>query len=162
MLPRQKESSMVQHRDPCFVIADGGHLRLVKPAEDNALHTVEAVDAATVHKKTHDLVSDRPGRSHESATVTRHAIAPRHDPHELEKIRFAHFIGEKLNEDNAAGLFNELILVAPAPILAEMRDKLDKPTEAKVTGTLAKDLTKVPDHELYPHLKQWVRPTHRA
>jgi protein required for attachment to host cells len=152
---------MVQHHNPCFVIADGGHLRMVKPAPDNALHTIEAIDAASVHKKTHDLVSDRAGRSHESVGVVRHAIAPRNDPHELEKTRFAHFIGERLNEQNAAGGFEELILVAPAQILAEIRDKLDTVTEAKVAGTLAKDLTKVPDHELYPHLKQWVRPTQR-
>ena len=77
------------------------------------------------------------------------------------KTRFAHFIGDTLNERNAAGTFEELILVAPAQILAEIRDKLDTVTEAKVTGTLAKDLTKVPDHELYPHLKQWARPTQR-
>ena len=153
---------MVQHRNPCFVIADGGHVRFVKPAGDNALHTVESIDAATMHQKTHDMVSDRPGRVHESVGVVRHAIAPKSDPHELAKTRFAHFIGEKLNAENIAGAFNELILVAPAHVLAEMREKLDKPTEAKVTGTLAKDLTKVPDHELYPHLRQWVRPTHRA
>lgn len=153
---------MVQHRDPCFVIADGGHVRFVKPASDNALHTIEAMDAVSVHKKTHDLTTDQPGRVHESSGVVRHAIAPRTDPHELEKIRFAHLIGDKLNEEREAGRFNELILVAPPHILAELRERLDKPTEAMVTGTLHKDLTKVPDHELYPHLKQWVRPTHRA
>lgn len=153
---------MVQYLDPCFVIADGGRVRFVKPAADNALHTIEAMDAITAHKKSQDLVSDRPGRAFESAGVLRHAIAPKNDPLELEKIRFAQFIAEKLNQQNAAGTFNELILVAPANILSEMRGKLDKLTEAKVAGTLIKDLTKVPDHELYPHLKQWAQPTQRA
>lgn len=153
---------MNPRRDPCFVIADGGHVRFVKPARDNALHTVEALDAVSVHKKTHDLASDRAGRVHESSGVVRHAIAARNDPHELEKRRFAHLIGEKLNDPGTAGGFTELILVAPPHILAEMRDRLNTMTEALVTGTLAKDLTHVPDHALYPHLKQWVRPTHRA
>ncbi len=31
---------MNPRRDPCFVIADGGHARFVKPARDNALHTM--------------------------------------------------------------------------------------------------------------------------
>lgn len=149
-------------RDPCFVIADGGHARFVKPARDNAPHTIEALDAPNVHKKTHDLTSDRAGRVHESAGVVRHAIAPRHDPHDLEKHRFAHFIGDKLNEAGTAGGFNELILVAPPHVLADIRDRLNTTIAAMVTGTLAKDLTHVPDHELYPHLKEWVRPTHRA
>ena len=153
---------MVKHRDLCFVIADGGHARFVTPAGDNALHTTEAMDAPHVHSKSHDLGSDRPGRTHESATTARHAIAPRHDPHELEKVQFAHVVGEKLNQQSAAGAFNELVVVAPSHVLAAIMGMLDKATEAKVAGTLDKDLVKVPDHELYPHLKQWVRPTHRA
>ena len=153
---------MVQHRVPCFVIADGGHARFVKPAADNALHTVEALDAVTAHQRSRDLGSDRPGRTHESATTARHALAPRHDPHELEKSRFARLVAEKVNETCAAGGFTELILVAPPHILAEMRDALDSAAAALVVDTLGKDLVKVPDHELYPHLSQWVRPTTRA
>ena len=29
-------------------------------------------------------------------------------------------------------------------------------------GSLAKDLVNTPDHELWSHLKEWVRPVHRA
>jgi hypothetical protein len=28
-------------------------------------------------------------------------------------------------------------------------------------GTLTRDLVKTPDDELWPHLRQWVRPVHR-
>ncbi|MGE0417114.1 MAG: host attachment protein [Acetobacteraceae bacterium] len=153
---------MVQHHHLCFVIADGGQARLVMSADDNALHTVEHLESEALHKRSSDLTSDRPGRSFESASPTRHAVEPRNDPHEMEKIRFAHIVGERIKEAGATGRFNELVLVAPPNVLAEMMSMLDKPTEAKVIGTLAKDLVKVPDHELYPHLKQWVRPTHRA
>ena len=153
---------MVQHRIPCFVIADGGHARFVFPASDNGLHTREAVDSAHLHDQSSDLGSDRPGRSFESASVTRHAIAPRHDPHEMEKERFAQLVAGKVCEESAADAFNELILVAPDHVLATIREALDGTTAAKLVGTLAKDLTKVPDDELYPHLKEWVRPTHRA
>jgi protein required for attachment to host cells len=152
---------MVQHHNLCFVIADGGQARLVKPAGDNALHTVERLESESLHKRSGDLISDKPGRAFESASPTRHAVEPRNDPHEMEKVRFAHVLGERIKEASAAGQFNELVLVAPSQVLAEMMSMLDKPTEAKVVGTLAKDLVKVPDHELYPHLRQWVRPTHR-
>ena len=33
---------------------------------------------------------------------------------------------------------------------------------AKLRGVLAKDLTKVPDHELQPHLAEWTPAPHRA
>ena len=153
---------MPQKRKLCFVIADGGHARFVRPAPDNALHTFEAVDSTTVHKKDHDLVSDRPGRSFESGTTGRHAYSPRTDPHDLAKDRFAQSVARRINEDAAADVFNELVLVAPAHVLSELTDALELPGTVKLLGNLAKDLVKTPDHELWPHLKEWVRPVHRA
>jgi protein required for attachment to host cells len=152
---------MVRHRIPCIVVADGGHARFVWPAEDNALETREALDSVSARKKDSDLVSDRPGRAFESASAARHAYTPRTDPHEQEKLKFAHLVGEKLSALEAAGAFNELVLVAPPEILEAIRGSLDRATEAKVIGTLAKDLVRVPDHDLQPHLKEWVRPVHR-
>lgn len=153
---------MVQHHKQCFVIADGGHARFVTPASDNALHTREAIESATLHKQSHDLGSDQPGRSFESASATRHAIEPRNDPHEMEKKKFARLVADKLCADSAADEFNELVLVAPPHVLSDIKAGLDGTAQAKLIGTLAKDLVHVPDHELWPHLKQWVRPTHRV
>jgi protein required for attachment to host cells len=151
-----------QHHRLCFVIADGGHARFVRPASDNALQTFEAVDSTDVHKRDQDLVSDRPGRAFESGTAGRHAYSQRHDPHEMAKDRFTHSVARRLNEHSAADAFNELVLVAPSHVLSELTDALDTTTGAKLLGTLAKDLVKTPDHELWPHLKEWVRPVHRA
>jgi protein required for attachment to host cells len=153
---------MVQHRIPCFIIADGGHARFVWPADNSALHTRESLDSVSARKQDSDLVSDRPGRSFESASVIRHAYTPRTDPHELEKTRFARAVGEKACALAAEGAFNELILVAPANVLVEIKSELDASTEAKLIGTLSKDLVGVPDHELQPHLRQWVRPAQRS
>ena len=44
----------------------------------------------------------------------------------------------------------------------EILDALDTVTAGKIVGRLAKDLTKVPEHDLSPHLTEWVRPVHRA
>jgi len=153
---------MPQKRKLCFVIADGGHARFVRPAFDNALHTFEAVDSVNVHKKDHDLVSDRPGRSFESASKGRHAFTPRTDPHDLAKDRFAQAVARRVNEDAAADVFNELVMVAPPHVLSELTDGLALQTKAMLLGSLAKALVKTPDHELWPHLKEWVRPVHRA
>jgi protein required for attachment to host cells len=153
---------MAKHRKVCFVVADGGHARFLRPAPDFGLHTFEAMASSTVHKKDHDLVSDRPGRAFESGSPGRSAYTPRHDPHDMAKEHFAHSVAKRLNEESAADTFDELVIVAPTTILTELTESLDTTTSAKLIGRLAKDLVKTPDHALYPHLKEWVRPVHRA
>ena len=153
---------MLPPRKLCFVIADGGHARFLRPAADNALHTFDTIDSSTVHRRDHDLVSDRAGRAFESGSPTRHAFTPRHDPHDMAKERFTHSVARRINETSAADVFNELVIVAPANLLKELIDDLDAPTRPKLLGSLAKDLVKTPDHELWPHLKEWVGPVRRA
>ncbi len=58
-------------------------------------------------------------------------------------------------------LIHNLVIAAPPHSLAAIREKLQVGAEARVIGTLAKDLVKVPDQELSEHFKTWVRPVHR-
>lgn len=141
-----------------IAIADGEHARLVARAADNALHTQTRLDSAAAHKQTSDLVSDRAGRSFESASPTRHAVTPRSDPHARAQLAFGHQVGEAVNAAAAAGRFDQIVLVAPADILHAIQERLDTAVRPRVLGTLMKDLVKTPDHELQPHLAQWVHP----
>jgi protein required for attachment to host cells len=153
---------MPRHQKLLFVIADGEHVRFVRPAEDNALHSDVAMDSISAHKRSAELGSDHPGASLHTGSSAHHALTPRHDPHQLEKEKFARAVAEQLNEAGAAGGFDELVIVAPPHTLAAIHDGLDAATGAKVIGTLPKDLVKTPDSELWPHVRHWVRPVHRA
>ncbi len=153
---------MPVHSSRCFVVADGGHARFLRPAADHGLHTFETLESSAVHKQTSDLVSDRMGRSFESGSPTRHGYTPRTDPHELAKEKFAHGVGHRINALSAEGAFDDLVVVAPPHAMNEILDALDTVTAGKIVGRLAKDLTKVPEHDLSPHLTEWVRPVHRA
>lgn len=153
---------MLAHRSLCIVVLDGGRARFVWQAPDHALHTREQLDSPTQHARTSDLVSDRPGRSFESASPTRHAIAARIDPHAAEKSRFAALVAAKLDAAARDGAFDALVLVAPSHILAEVQDALGAEAKRSLLGTLAKDLVKVPDDALQPHLREWVRPVDRT
>jgi protein required for attachment to host cells len=146
----------------CILIADGEHARLLRPAEDNVPHVANSFDSATAHRMAHELVSDRPGRAFESARPGSHGVAPRHDPHRMEQAKFAHFIAEQLCRAAANEAFDRLVLVAPAHVLNDIEVALDERTTAKVVGRLAKDLAKVPNHALSPHLHEWVAAPHRA
>ena len=57
----------------------------------------------------------------------RHSIAPKHDPHQLEKAKFAHFVAGEASKVAAEGMFDALVLVAPAHCLREIEDGLDLP-----------------------------------
>ena len=142
-----------------IVVADGEHARLVRPGDDNALHTERALDSIAAHKRSAELRSDRPGAAFHSDSSAHHAVAPRHDPHELEKEKFADTIGAEINQ--MADTFDELVLVAPARTLHRLQSALDATLAPRVVGSLAKDLVKVPDDALWPHLKEWVRPVQR-
>lgn len=144
-----------------FVIADGEHVRFVRPAEDNALHSDTTIDSFAAHKRSSDLGSDHPGASYHTGSSAHHSLAPRHDKHMLEKEKFARFVAERLNAASAAKMFDELVIIAPSHIISVISQELDVATDAKVIGMLAKDLVKTPDSELWPHVRHWVGPVHR-
>jgi protein required for attachment to host cells len=79
----------------------------------------------------------------------------RQDPHHLDKQQFAAGLAAHLNEEAERGSYEKLVLAAPGHIVHTVREDLSKRAAALVVGTLSKDLTKVPDHELTDHLSDW-------
>ena len=145
-----------------IVVADGEHARFVRAKQDNALYPDAAFDSAAAHKRSSDLGSDHPGASFHTGSTVRNSIAPEHDLHDQEKEKFAHYVAKEINEAAIAGTFDELVIVAPAHSLNAIRAALDPAAETKIIGTLAKDLVKTPDHELQPHVSEWVRAVDRS
>ena len=74
--------------------------------------------------------------------------------HEAAKEDFIPTVADTLAGDLKDGKFDELVLVAPPGVIAELKGSLSKPTAKIVVKELHKDLTKVPDHELTGHLAQ--------
>jgi protein required for attachment to host cells len=161
-LLNEENRRMPRQRNLMIVIADGEHVRFMRPAADNALHRETTFDSITAHERSADLGSDRPGASVHTGSIAHHALSPRHDPHTLEKEKFAHEIARQLNTAAAGDVFDELVLVAPPHVLNAIRGALNTATGARVIGTLPKDLVNTPDDELWPHVREWVRPVHRA
>lgn len=144
-----------------LAIADGEHARFVQPDEANILRTISSIDSASAHLRTRDIGADRPGRAFESGASAHHAVAPRHDLHSMEKEKFARLVAEWIDDRAMAGEFDELLLIAPPRVLQEIRDALSAASLAKLVGTIEKDLVKTPDHDLWPHVREWVSPAQR-
>ena len=145
-----------------FVIADGEHARFVTADGSNVLRTARSFDSVSAHLASHDIGTDRPGRAFESARPGSHGVTPRHDPHDLEKLKFAAFVADQAGIAAGENLFDRLVLVAPAHCLHAIEDALDGRTAAMLSGRLNKDLVNTPDHELWPHLREWLGAPVRA
>ncbi|MDE2006378.1 MAG: host attachment protein [Rhodospirillales bacterium] len=131
-----------------IVLADGEHARLVRPGAVSGFATLATLAAGMAGQRTSDMVSDRQGRAFESASPTRHAFTPRHDPKREAHVAFAHEVAARIGEES----FDALVLVAPPRTLAPLTEALPAPARERLRGSVAKDLTKVADAELGAHL----------
>ncbi|MGH7067980.1 MAG: host attachment protein [Acetobacteraceae bacterium] len=153
---------MPQHPDLLIVLADGEHARFVRPDRNNVLRTEWALDSLSAHRRSAELRTDRPGAAFHSDSSAHHALAPRHDPQALEQRKFAQLLADRINTAAECRDFGELIIVAPRRMLAAIRDNLDPTTASRIVGALAKDLVKISDSGLRPHVERWIGPLRRA
>lgn len=100
-----------------------------------------------------DIYVDKPGRTFESADGTRHALVPRADFHQQEKLNFAKHLSSKVNTKVENQEVDRVIIVAPPKILHELRENLNCAAKKNLVGELNKDLTKIKPEELPKHLK---------
>jgi protein required for attachment to host cells len=136
------------------LIADGGHAKVFEslgPASD--LVPVEGMAFSAELPANRDILTDRPGRSFESQGRARHAKENPSDPHRDLKRAFARKLAGILEAELAAKRFDRLVLVAPPPMLGDLREALSAKVRAKVAAELAHDLVKTPHAELPKHLE---------
>ena len=136
-----------------IVIADGAHARVYQYSEEKPkLETVKDIWFDIDLPRTHDIVSDRAGRSFESQGRTRHAKSGRSDPHRELKRNLAHKVADALKSSLTDKRYEKLVLVAPPATLGDLRGALAKSVQARVIAEVAQDLIKVPASRLGAHL----------
>jgi len=135
-----------------YAIADGGQARFVERDEGGAFRTVVSFDSTKAHSSTRDIGADRPGRVHDRMGPGRHAVEPRQDFKQQAEEDFVKLVAEELAAELERGAFDQLMLVAPAGVLTELKQALAKPIAGRVVRELQKDLTNVADGALAAHL----------
>ena len=139
------------------LVADGARAQIYEnTGPEHALVAVEGLDFKGDHSATHDLVSDKQGRSFSSKGPGRSAIEPHSDPHRDLKTKFAHHLADVLGREFDQGHFHRLIIAAPPATLGDLRHSVPAKVRAIVTGELAHDLTKTPVHELGGHFREML------
>lgn len=123
------------------LVADGDHARVVTP------QAVEGRFATVLDFKTGD------------SGAAKHSPGSRLDPHAHAEQVFIADIAHQIDHHDQLRAFDQLVLVAPPHALHDLREALGKSAQAKVVGSLHKDLVKLNDHDLSPHLKEfWLAP----
>lgn len=106
---------------------------------------------------SHAQGTHRPGRRADTGTGQRSAMADT-DWHALAKDRFADEMADLLYRYAHGGAFGRIVLVAPSPVLGELRDKLHKEVTGRVVAELPKDLTNHPLDKVETMLKKELDP----
>lgn len=133
------------------LVADAQHARFFEREVPFGLWQERAQEAEEIHNRpSHERGTERPGRAHESVGGARHAIEPKTDLHRAAKQAFAGHLAARL--EAASGSYHRLLLVAPPAFLGDLRAELGDAVQAKLGGTLDKDLTKLPLAEIAAHL----------
>ena len=124
-----------------LMVADGEKALFLKNEGDTTYPNFEVVrEIGQSNPPTREQGSDRPGRFNDGPSAHRSAVADT-DWHKVGKLRFADEIAERLYTMAHRGDFKEILLIAPPPVLGELRKKLHQEVTEKVVGEIPKTLT---------------------
>lgn len=119
------------HQKLLYVIADGGHVRYVERSADEDFVTIERAEHAGAPMSHHH---------HTEAGEHTHA----------DHVAFAAAVAKHAAALAAEHRMLGVVVCAPQRLVGVLREHVA--AAATVAGEVAKDLTKVPDHEL----RQWL------
>jgi len=135
-----------------YVIADGGRVRYIERVGPGRFNTFRKFVSVHMHEKAAELSPGKPGRVHESMGAARHAIAQKINPRDKVEAEFIRVIAEDLRNDGTMASFDNLVFIAPAKLQQPFQDALPETITGKLAKCIDKDLTKIPDEDLYKHL----------
>ncbi len=135
------------------VVADSSRARIFARVGKSAqLTEIDDLVHPESRSLSHDLSSDRPGRTFESRGHTRHAKQPKHTPHENALDDFAQDLARRLERGRKNREFQQLILVAGPRFLGRIHQHLSPATAALVKWELHKNLVRRSEKTIRAHL----------
>jgi protein required for attachment to host cells len=134
------------------VVADGARALVLENVGDRAYADLRTKE---VYKqddpKTHELGTDKPGRSFPSVGRSRSALEQA-DWHEQEEQRFLAGLATRLDKAILAGETKSLIVVAPPRALGVLRKEYSSHVRQALRAEIEKDYVKMPVDEIAKHL----------
>jgi len=139
------------------LIADAARARIFEnTGKGTGLTIVQDMTLDADLAPSHELGTDRPGRSFDSVGSGRHAMESPSDLHREQKRRFARRVAEAIQNRQATRSFDSLVLVAPPVTMGDLRAALPDKVKAVVAAEVVADLTNTAMSELPAHLAAYV------
>jgi len=137
------------------LVADAARARLFQVEQpQQTLHAALGRELIGSNLPSREIGSDRPGRTFDRGGEGRHAKEPPTDPARHAQAEFAREVVQLLDEKRESRSFERLIVVAPPQFLGDLRAAMSQQVREAVSAEVAKDLSKLPLHELQDHLRE--------
>ena len=147
----------LKHTRTWILIADGGRARILETTgKRQGMHPVAGSQSRLHNPPSRELGRDSPGRVYESVGYARHAVEPRSDPHIALEALFASQLATMLADHSAKDAFDQLVVVAPAAMLGNLRKMIKPEVRNKIVAEVDKDLTRVPNSEIASHIENVI------
>lgn len=141
------------------VVADTSLARLYTLARRNGvLKPARELQNPAAHQRSHDLGTDRPGRTANSSTGVRHALQSRHDLRKEADVRFVGTVVAAVARAAKAPGQPEIVLVAGPRLLGQYRRLLPAAIRERVVSELHGNLAKLPLAELNERVRAALWP----
>ncbi len=130
------------------VVADHQHAHVFNhDGPGHGIRRVEGMTFETHLDRSHDLMTDRPGRKAAPGGAMR-SMTPASDPHRAAGEKFIAGISAEIAKAATRKAFERLVLIAPPRALGELRKSLPDRVRKMVTAEIAEDLTKAGEKDL--------------
>jgi protein required for attachment to host cells len=139
------------------LVAHRGGARLFENrGPGKGLELLKTVEHPAGKLRSHDIDSDKHGRSVDRRGGGRHAYTTEQDPTMHIAEQFAKQLAELLDDGRTQQRYAQLVLVAEPRFLGILRAALTSTTAARVVATLTKDLGSTDARELPKHLEDVI------
>lgn len=143
----------MKRKQTWILIADGRQARCLEgEGRLDVLREIPAMKLNADDFPARHAENERPGRVQESASTQRHAIEPRTPIDRQRERDFAKHVAKRISDEHDK--FDDLIVLAPAKTLGDLRELITKPALDKITAEAAKDFTNSTDKEVAERLSE--------
>ena len=140
------------HQGEWVVVCDGAKALVLENIGDAKFPNLKMVEVfEQKNLPTHDLGTDKPGRSHSSLGHGRSSVEQT-DWHDQAERGFLLQLIKRLDAALAAGKTKSIIMVAPPRALGVLRPAYSHALKTAVRAELDKDFVKLPVHQIEKQL----------
>lgn len=135
------EKLRIGHR-AWVLVADGTKALFLRNDGDEVHPNLKVIDVEQQPSlATREQGTDRPGRNNRGRPSNNRSAMESTDLHQLAEDQFAKGVADTMNDAALSNRFEELIVVAPPRVLAELRARFHKETQGRIIAEIDKTLT---------------------